>query len=212
MNTPADPQINERKFRFKDEWLVALVGTMPGITPELIKRWRFQQKPYVAQALIDGDVLSFKEIAELVKEAFRIDYVDLNPTEIDKNAMQLLPEKLCRDHNVLPVKVDSKTVWLAMANPLDQEAIQRVSWATSREVTPLFCPPGVLDKLVSETLRPDAMIYGLIEKLDQAVGVEQIKEAGAGRGGDGSRARAGHQARGRHHRQRDQAPRLRHPH
>jgi type IV pilus assembly protein PilB len=176
MTSPADPQINERKFRFKDEWLVSLVGTMPGITPELIKRWRFQQKPYVAQALIDGDVLSFKEIAELVKEAFRIDYVDLNPSEIDKNAMQLLPEKLCRDHNVLPVKVDSKTVWLAMANPLDQEAIQRVSWATSREVTPLFCPPGVLDKLVSETLRPDAMIYGLIEKLDQAVGVEQIKE------------------------------------
>src|SRR5882762_5687030 len=176
MTIPADPQPNERKFRFKDEWLVALVGTMPGVTAELIKRWRFQQKPYVAQALIDGDVLSFKEIAEVVKEAFRIDYVDLNPTEIDRNAMQILPEKLCREHNVLPVKVDSRMVWLAMANPLDQEAIQRVSWATSREVTPLFCPPGQLDKLVTETLRPDAMIYGLIEKLDQAVGVEQIEE------------------------------------
>ena len=176
MSTPATPQTNERKFRFKDEWLVALVGTMPGVTPELIKRWRFQQKPYVAQALIDGDVLSFKEIAEVVKEAFRIDYVDLNPNEIDKDAMQLLPEKLCREHNVLPVKVDSRMIWLAMANPLDQEAIQRVGWATSREVTPLFCPPGQLDRLVSETLRPDAMIYGLIEKLDQAVGVEQIKE------------------------------------
>ena len=83
MTTPADQQTNERKFRFKDEWLVALVGTMPGVTPELIKRWRFQEKPYVAQALIDGDVLSFKEIAEVVKEAFRIDYVDLNPSEID---------------------------------------------------------------------------------------------------------------------------------
>jgi len=97
MTTPADPQTNERKFRFKDEWLVALVGTMPGVTPELIKRWRFQEKPYVAQALIDGDVLSFKEIAEVVKEAFRIDYVDLNPNEIDKNAAQILPEKLCRE-------------------------------------------------------------------------------------------------------------------
>ncbi|HEV2016924.1 MAG TPA: ATPase, T2SS/T4P/T4SS family [Gemmatimonadaceae bacterium] len=176
MTTPADPQTNERKFRFKDEWLVALVGTMPGVTPELIKRWRFQEKPYVAQALIDGDVLSFREIAEVVKEAFRIDYVDLNPSEIDKDAMQILPEKLCREHNVLPVKVDSRMVWLAMANPLDQEAIQRVGWATSREVTPLFCPPGQLDKMVSETLRPDAMIYGLIEKLDHAVGIEQIKE------------------------------------
>jgi type IV pilus assembly protein PilB len=72
--------------------------------------------------------------------------------------------------------VDSRMVWLAMANPLDQEAIQRVGWATSREVTPLFCPPGQLDKLVSDTLRPDAMIYGLIDKLDQTVGIEQIKE------------------------------------
>jgi len=36
--------------------------------------------------------------------------------------MQILPEKLCREHNVLPVKVDSRMVWLAMANPLDQEA------------------------------------------------------------------------------------------
>ncbi len=177
MTIPADPQANERKFRFKDEWLVALAGTMPGVTPDLIKRWRFQQKPYVAQALIDGEVLSFKEIAALVKEAFRIDSVELTGAgEVDKNAMQILPEKLCREHSVLPVKVDSRMVWLAMANPLDQEAIQRVGWATSREVTPLFCPPGQLDKLVSETLRPDAMIYGLIEKLDQAVGVEQIKE------------------------------------
>ena len=176
MTTPAGPQPNERKFRFKDEWLVSLVGTMPGVTPDLIKRWRFQQKPYIAQALIDGDILSFKEIAELVKDAFRIDSVDLNPGEIDKNAMQILPEKLCRDHNVLPVKVDARMVHLAMANPLDQEAIQRVSWATSREVTPLFCPPGQLDKLVQETLRPDAMIYGLIEKLDQTVGLEQVKE------------------------------------
>jgi len=176
MTIPADPQTNERKFRFKDEWLVSLVGTMPGVTPELIKRWRFQEKPYIAQALIDGDVLSFREIAEVVKDAFRIDYFDLNPSEIDKNAMQILPEKVCRELNVLPVKVDSRMVHLAMANPLDQEAIQRVSWATSREVTPLFCPPGQLDKLVQETLRPDAMIYGLIEKLDQAVGVEQIKD------------------------------------
>jgi len=176
MTIPAGPQTDERKYRFKDEWLVSLVGTMPGVTPELIKRWRFQQKPYIAQALIDGDVLSFKEIAEVVKEAFRIDYVDLSPGGIDKNAMQILPEKLCREHNVLPVKVDSRMVHLAMANPLDQEAIQRVSWATSREVTPLFCPPGQLDRLVSETLRPDAMIYGLIEKLDQQVAVDQVQE------------------------------------
>ena len=177
MKTPADPQTNDPKFRFKDEWLVSLVGTMPGVTPELISRWRTQKKPYVAQALIDGDVLSFSEIAVLVKEAFRIDSVDLNPGQIDKNAMQVLPEKLCRDFNVLPVKIDSRMVHLAMANPLDQEAIQRVSWATSREVTPLFCPPGQLEKLVSDTLRPDAMIYGLIEKLDQTVGIEQIKDA-----------------------------------
>ena len=74
MTTPAGPQTNERKYRFKDEWLAALVGTMPGVTPELIKRWRFQEKPYIAQALIDGDVLSFQEIAEVVKEAFRIDW------------------------------------------------------------------------------------------------------------------------------------------
>ena len=177
MTIPADPQPNERKFRFKDEWLVSLVATMPGVTPELIKRWRFQEKPYIAQALIDGDVLSFREIAEVVKDAFRIDYLDLTPAEIDKNAMSILPEKLCRELNVLPVKVDSRVVHLAMANPLDQEAIQRVGWATSREVVPLFCPPGQLDRLVSETLRPDAMIYGLIEKLDQAaVGLEQVKE------------------------------------
>ena len=176
MTTPVGPQSNERRYRFKDEWLVSLVATLPGVTQELIKRWRFQQKSYIAQALIDGDVLSFKEIAEVVKEAFRIDYVDLSPGGIDKNAMHILPEKLCREHNVLPVKADGKTVHLAMANPLDQEAIQRVGWATSREVIPLFCPPGTLDKLVSETLRPDAMIYGLIEKLDQEVGVEQVQE------------------------------------
>src|SRR5258705_4765871 len=107
MTIPADPQANERKFRFKDEWLVALVGTMPGVTPELIKRWRFQQKPYVAQALIDGDVLSFHEIAELVKEAFRIDYVDVNPNRVHKNAAKILPEQPFRAHHGLALQVDN---------------------------------------------------------------------------------------------------------
>ena len=127
MTIPAEPQTNERKYRFKDEWLVSLLGTMPGVTPELIKRWRQQEKPYISQAMIDGDVLSFREIAEVVKDAFRIDSIELGPNQVDKNAMQILPEKLCREHNVLPVKVDSRMVHLAMANPLDQEAIQRVS-------------------------------------------------------------------------------------
>src|SRR2546423_13902775 len=122
MTTPADPQANERKYRFKDEWLVSLVGTMPGVTPDLIKRWRVQQKPYIAQALIDCDILSFKEIAELVKDAFRIDYVDLNARAIDKTAMQILPENVCRDFHVRPVKVDERMVHVTTENPLDQEA------------------------------------------------------------------------------------------
>src|SRR5438552_16229406 len=107
MTIPADPQPNERKFRFKDEWLVSLVGTMHGVTPELIKRWRFQEKPYIAQALIDDDVLSFKEIAEVVKDAFLHDYVDLTPVAIDKNEMQILHENLCRKHNDLTENVDT---------------------------------------------------------------------------------------------------------
>ena len=102
MTIPADAQTNERKFRFKDEWLVSLVGTMPGVTPELINRWRTQEKPYVAQALIDGDVLSFPEIAALVKEAFRIDSVELSPGEIDKNAAQILPRSFAASTTSCP--------------------------------------------------------------------------------------------------------------
>ncbi len=48
MTTPVGPQSNERRYRFKDEWLVSLVATLPGVTQELIKRWRFQQKSYIA--------------------------------------------------------------------------------------------------------------------------------------------------------------------
>lgn len=129
---------------------------------------------------MDAGVPAFDSIASLIRNAYKIESVELEPGEVDRAILSLVPENVCRRHDVVPVASDERSIDLAMANPLDSFATQDVAYATGREVVPLFCPPGQLRELTTVQLSPDAIVHGGRHD-DRAVQVRnrrpQIKKA-----------------------------------
>ena len=160
--------------RFRDEWLVRVVSHLPGLTPVQIANWRVEKRPYLSQAVLEAGLSEFEKLADAVRSAFRIDSVPLTEPPSDKAVMALVPEKLMRKHQILPVRADARRLDLAMMNPLDGDAIQAAEWASNRKVVPLFCRPDRLDELLRDALSSDAVIHNLLERIESSATVEVI--------------------------------------
>lgn len=110
------------EHRFRDEWLIRVIQHLPGVTPERIAQWRAAGRPYLSQAVMEAGIAGFDKLAAEVQRTFHIGSVELKGPP-DKATLSLVPEKIIRKHQVLPVRVESRRLNLAMLNPLDDEAI-----------------------------------------------------------------------------------------
>ena len=87
----------------------------PGIMPELV--------------LIKGGYISDVEIASLYSEELFLDLIpsELESGEVDKDLAGLLPEKLCSDKLICPIKVRDDVLDVAFVSPEELGVVDELS-------------------------------------------------------------------------------------
>jgi type IV pilus assembly protein PilB len=96
-----------------------------------LKLWDF----LVLERRVSEDVL-----AEAFSKALNVPRVCIDATSIEASAIEAVAGWLAQKHTCLPIRFAGKTLVLAMANPLDNTAIQDVQFASSRHVSPVVAP------------------------------------------------------------------------
>jgi len=78
------------------------------------------------------------DIAQTLAYQLNIPYLDLHTAVIDPEAVKLVPEKLAKQHIVIPISLEKRNVIkIAMSDPLNMEALTDIRFATSRECSPM---------------------------------------------------------------------------
>lgn len=67
-----------------------------------------------------------------------VQFVDLTSMTLDVAVVHLASEATCRRFHVIPVARQNQYLYLAMANPLDVDAIDAVAEATGLRVQPVL--------------------------------------------------------------------------
>ncbi len=93
---------------------------------------------FLGQVLIGLGYITARDLGRFLSETLSIPYVDLSETEINPEAVRLLPEALIRERQILPIRADAENLWLAMADPLDLDVTDSVGLQTGRRVIPLL--------------------------------------------------------------------------
>ena len=78
------------------------------------------------RALIEDRLTTEESLRDLMSNTFQIPIVDLNGARIDEAVVAKFPPKLAREHQVFAVAKDGDSIVLAVADPTDTEAIERV--------------------------------------------------------------------------------------
>ncbi|MEK6406270.1 MAG: DUF3616 domain-containing protein [Acidobacteriota bacterium] len=77
-------------------------------------------------ALIEERLTDEESLRDLMSRTFQIPVVDLNKTQIDEAVVAEFPPRLAREHQLFPFAKEADTTLLAVADPTDTGAVEKV--------------------------------------------------------------------------------------
>ena len=92
----------------------------------------------LGEYLVDQAIVSERDIASRLSHQLGYLFVDLTKETLNPDLSVTIPEPLARRYQAVPLKRDGKSLTVAMADPLDFEAIQDISFFSGCTVKPVL--------------------------------------------------------------------------
>ncbi len=122
----------------------------------------------LGQYLTRQGIISERQIMDLVSQQLKIDQYSSKKYPVDLNMAQLLPVEVAQKYQVAPLQKKGYLLTIAMVDPMDIAALDKVEVLTNSEVEPVVCTEQELNTLISS-------LYGMYSDLDgvmESVGME----------------------------------------
>jgi len=123
----------------------------------------------LGQILVKKGFLTEQQLLESLEYMLGVPHVQISKIRIDQEAVKLIDPKLIRSHRILPISRENNVLTLAMANPLNQQAIDDVRLASGMNVVPVLANERELDIAIRQYLafRLDPNMEKILQELNQ---------------------------------------------
>lgn len=93
----------------------------------------------IGQVLIELGYLSEDKLLPILGKQLKVPFVDLSKVEITPEVLKMVPEKICRKHNLVPISFNDGSLMIGMADPLDVFIIDEIQFQNNCEVVRAIC-------------------------------------------------------------------------
>ena len=140
----AEPQFDAPVRKRRSTTIASLLVNNGMIAPEIMaKAQEAAQKDRLPLWMVmtrDG-LVSSNDLAALFALHLGVRMVDLRNQEIDREAVNLLPEHTARKYHVLPLDLTDGQLTVAMVDPTDLQILQDIAARTQCVINPVVCRP-----------------------------------------------------------------------
>jgi len=112
---------------------------------EEAKKVQQQTKQELGKVILELGMVGEREVLLARAQEQGIGFADLDRTQIDSSAINVVPERIAKNHSVIPVKKDGSTLYLAMANTNNIQAMDDVRMVSGCRVVPVLAVPGAIE-------------------------------------------------------------------
>ncbi|MFN8140298.1 MAG: ATPase, T2SS/T4P/T4SS family [Fimbriimonadales bacterium] len=104
----------------------------------------------LGSVLVNLGFVGEREVLEAKAQEQNLRFVDLDRETPDSSAINVVPERIARQHTVLPFKKDGGRLFLAMSNPGNIMAIDDVQLASGCQVVPVYAVRGAIEDAIGK--------------------------------------------------------------
>src|SRR5512140_3438005 len=123
-----------------------------------LKQDQFEEAQKVSQqtgqpldrVLIQLNFVGEREVLQGKAQERGMAFADLDRVQIDSAAINVVPERLVKAHNAIPVRKDGKNLWIAMNNPDNLAALDDIRIASGLRVIPVMPVPGAIEDAIKK--------------------------------------------------------------
>lgn len=109
-------------------------------------------EPFI-QLLADRNLVPIEQSLKLISDKSRAAFVPLSSYDMDIDVLRTYPAEICRRWCILPLDKMSKTIFVATANPFNQQAASDLAQATNSRLLWYLVPPTELIRTLRKVFR-----------------------------------------------------------
>jgi type IV pilus assembly protein PilB len=158
--------------------ILILRGVIPiELLPDTAASWSGDEQS--VRELVERGAVSEAQVASARAAQANLPFVELADYPVDRAAVALVPESICRRSTVLPIGFDGRALLLAMPNPADVFALDDVHAAARMDVHPVVAERGDLLTAIDRYYRADGELNDLSQALEEESAIAAEAEASA---------------------------------
>ena len=116
------------------------------------------------------------DIAQTLAFQLGIPFVDISKAQVDPEAVGLVPERLAKQHVLMPLTHEHRVLRVAMADPLNLRAIDDLRFSTEMEIQPSVATLSDIDAAINTHYHLNEPIEDLLGDLKRDRLVELVRE------------------------------------
>lgn len=124
----------------------------------------------LGEFLIERKYITEQQLIEVLEFQLGIPHIQLYRQKIDSKVINMIPQRLAEQHQVMPIRTEGNKLTVAMADPLDYFAIDELRMSTGLRIEPTIAAREELQRAIKR-------YYGLQESVEQISQILQNREA-----------------------------------
>jgi type IV pilus assembly protein PilB len=146
--------------------ILILRGVIPiELLPDTAASWSGDEQS--VRELVQRGAVTEAQVASARAAQANLPFVELVDFPVDRTAVALVPEPICRRYTVLPIGFERNALLLAMPNPADVFALDDVQAAARTDVHPVVAERGDLLAAIDRYYRADGELNDLSQALQE---------------------------------------------
>ncbi|MFH1782228.1 MAG: hypothetical protein ABH848_01270 [Candidatus Omnitrophota bacterium] len=155
--------MNIKRIRMVDKKLGELLVEWKVIAPEQLEKALSIQKSngngngkasFSGEILIKLGVAKEENIVKALVVQYQFPYLPVSKYKIDRDLTKLIPENIVKRYNLVPLEMMQNVITIAMANPLDEDAVKKIEEISKCKVQIFMSSPSdiqfAIDKYYSQ--------------------------------------------------------------
>ena len=142
------------------------------IKPEQLKKaldtQKIDSKKKIGDILINQGAISQIQLNYALQHVYEAEYIELGDVVLDPEIISLIPKKIALRYKLIPLNKENNTLTLAMANPLDVNAIDYIKEYTKMDVITKFATESEILNALSSSYDAGYQFDDLLDRVDVA--------------------------------------------
>lgn len=121
----------------------------------------------IDRVLVKDGAISEEDLAGIIADELGIPFMDLKDYLIDSDTIKLIPEKLARDKNTIPLFKISNTLTVAMVDPQDIITIDEIRLKTGLDVETVLATESSIRSAIEQFYGVTGSMEDVLESIDK---------------------------------------------